>query len=773
MKNKIIKFIFLVSLFVSMQGFANPINKIDFVGLNVISHSSLLELLPVKIGDEYNEQSSNRIIKALFNTEYFSDINVENNNGNLIITFIENPTIKYINVKIGPDKNWTNWLDFSSERDLLDDSTINASVQSHKLSAGEFYNKKNLTDFITYLNNQYSEAGFYNVKITQNIEIDSKNRAAIEIEINQGNRSTIGSITISGASKFSQKELLKLFTIGEADMILINYFTHKDRYSDLALNQGIELLNNYYFNSGYIDFQVESVESTLSEDKKKIYIDIKISEGIQYKLGKVFFQGELGNQTPDSLRELLTIQTGDIFNFQEVVSDIQTITDIYTDQGYAFVNINPITKDILDTVDVNIEISLNKKVYVNRITISGNTRTQDDVIRREIGISEGGLYSRSTLRNSVIKLRRLGYFSDVQMNASKVDGMPDKIDLNFVLEETKTGTLSASLSHSNSFGFSIGAGITEKNIFGSGNTFNADLKISESFNKLSFYFKNPYFNNDNHSISYGAFISRLDDDDIMKDSYNINSKGFSVGYGVPLANNTRLNGELEYAKHDIACGSIFSTSGYESNQCATSSNDEVKLSLFWNETTLNDYLYPTAGKSNVLEFGVATPLGDYRYFNLNANHKSYKSLSEDVTLKITGDIGLAKGYGGKELPFFKRYFGGGSGSVRGFGNKTFGPLYPNNSAKGGELSILGSANIITTAYFFDDNDKMRLSAFVDVGNIYEKTSNIKLGDLRMSTGVGFAYLSPIGAIGIYWAEPILKKSGDVVENFGVSLGTGF
>ena len=184
-------------------------------------------------------------------------------------------------------------------------------------------------------------------------------------------------------------------------------------------------------------------------------------------------------------------------------------------------------------------------------------------------------------------------------------------------------------------------------------------------------------------------------------------------------------------------------------------------------------MYPTEGKSNALGIGFATPLGDYRYFDINANHTSYKPLSNDLTLKLTANLGLAKGYSGKELPFFKRYFGGGSGSVRGFGNKTLGPLYPNNNAKGGELSILGSANIIAPAYFFDDSDNMRMSAFIDAGNIYEKTSNIKLGDLRMSAGVGFAYLSPIGAIGMYWSTPILKKSGDIIENFGFSLGTGF
>ena len=268
-------------------------------------------------------------------------------------------------------------------------------------------------------------------------------------------------------------------------------------------------------------------------------------------------------------------------------------------------------------------------------------------------------------------------------------------------------------------------------------------------------------------------MSEIDDNDVMADSYKISTKGLNLGYGVPLTENTRLNSKIEYATNDITCGSGFSDTGYEPDQCSTSSNDEVKLSFNWSENTLNDYMYPTEGSSNALGLGIAIPLGDYRYFNIDANHISYKPISNDLTLKLTAGLGLSKGYSGNDLPFFKRYFGGGSGSVRGFGNKTLGPLYPNNKAKGGELSILGSANIIAPAYFFDDSDNMRMSAFIDTGNIYEKTSNIELGDLRMSAGIGFAYLSPIGAIGMYWSTPILKKSGDVIENFGFSLGTGF
>ena len=351
--------------------------------------------------------------------------------------------------------------------------------------------------------------------------------------------------------------------------------------------------------------------------------------------------------------------------------------------------------------------------------------------------------------------------------------MPDKIDISFIVEETQTGSVSFSVSHSNNYGISFGAGIEEKNIFGSGNTLNANFNISESYNRLSFYFMNPNYNDEGHSVSLGAFKSEINDDDIATDSYEIDTTGFSLGYGIPLSNDSRINTEFEYSNNEVKCSALFSGSGYESSQCSNKERDEFKIKTNWSRNTLNDYLYPTNGVNNSLSASVSIPPGDYKYFNVNANHNSYRPLNDSVTLKLTGNINLSKGYSDEELPFHKRHFGGGSGSVRGFGNKTLGPLYPNGKAKGGEISILGSANLITPAFFFDNNEKMRMSAFIDAGNIFEKSSNIKLDDLRMSTGLGFAYLSPIGSIGAFISTPILKKDGDIIEDFGFSLGTGF
>jgi len=771
MKNKLRLLIISLFFFFTTQALSSTINEINFIGLNNSQEESLLKILPFKTGQELSNSSSNEIIQSLFKTGLFSDVSISENQNTLNITLVENPTIKFFNISLDSGSGFSNWL--KGEKLMMTSEILDKELKNNLLAAGNPFTQRKLEEFISLLESKYSESGYYNATFIPNIAIDSQNRAGIDLIVKQGDRVKIESFKISGAEKISEPSLLKLFKIGEADMFFLNYFTNKDLFTEAEFKQGIDLMTNAYFDSGYLDFQILSIDSSLDDNKEKIAIEINISEGIQYQLGKISFEGETEVIGIEALENAISMNEGDIFNRNLIIKDIQILTDMFADKGYAFVDINPITSEFLNSVNINFEISLNKKVYINRITISGNTRTQDEVVRREIGISEGGLYSRSTLRDSLSKLRRLGYFSDVQISTSEIKDMPDKIDVNFEVEETQTGSVSFSVSHSNNYGISFGAGIEEKNIFGSGNTLNANFNISESYNRLSFYFMNPNYNDEGHSVSIGAFKSEINDDDIATNSYEIDTTGFSLGYGIPLNNDSRINAEFEYSKNEIKCSSLFSGSGYESSQCANKERDEFKINANWSRNTLNDYLYPTNGVSNSISTGISIPPGDYKYFNINAEHKSYRPVNETVTLKLTGNINLSKGYGDKELPFYKRHFGGGSGSIRGFGNKTLGPLYPNGKAKGGEIALLGSANLITPAFFFDNNEKMRMSAFIDAGNIYEKSSNIKLGDLRMSTGLGFAYLSPIGSIGAFISTPIIKKDGDIIEDFGFSLGTGF
>ena len=771
MKNKFNQLFALLLVFLSAQAYSNPINEINFIGLNNTSERILLKEININVGDEYSDASSNKIIESLFKTGLFSDISVTNIQGSLSITLVENPTIKFFDVTLETDSGFRSWL--KGEKMFLSEELIQQDLDDNNLSVGSAYSESKLDNFILLLESKYSSSGYYNVKINTNITVDSQNRAGVDLTINQGERAKIESFRITGSENLSEEELLKLFKIGEADMAFINYFTNKDLFTESEFSRGIDLMSNKYFDLGYLDFKISNIDTEIDTNKEKISINIQISEGIQYKIGKISFEGQLDPYSLSELEGSILMSDGDIFNRNLVIENIQKLTDMFADKGFAFINVNPITSEFLDKVNITFEISSNQKVYINRINISGNTRTQDSVIRREIGISEGSLYSRNALKNSLRKLRRLGYFSDVQISTAKVDKMPDKIDINFIVEETQTGSLSFSMSHNSKYGISFGAGIEEKNIFGSGNTLNAEFRLSKSFNKLSLYFMNPNYNDEGHSVSLGVFKSEINDDDIAVNSYEIDTSGFSFGYGIPLNDNTRLNSELVYSKNTIKCSELFSGVGYEPSQCLAKNKDELVANLAWSKDTLNNYVYPTEGETNSISSSISLPGSDYKYYNLNAGFSNYSPLSSSTTIKLSGNLNLSSGFSGEELPFYKRHFGGGSGSVRGFGNKTLGPEYPNGKARGGELSILGSAQIITPAFLFENNEKMRMSAFIDAGNIFENSSKINLGDIRMSTGLGFTYMSPIGPIGAFVATPILKKDGDTTEEFGFLLGTGF
>lgn len=739
-----------------------PIKSIEILGLNAISRGTVLSYLPVEVGDDYSKRTSSQIIRALYKTQFFKDIEVSEANQVLKIKLQENPHIKYIEL-----------LNYSDK--VIKEESIKQVLSSMDLSQGKIFNQRQLDKLISQLEATYISKGYYGINITKNIEIDDQNRVGIELDINEGEVARINSMKVTGNQVHDEDDLLDLFEIGEADFFIINYFTEKDHYSKVALDAGVEALKSLYINDGYLDFKIDQVITNLSDDKQNIDIEIQIQEGAQYKIGSIQFSGDLLNQSVDDLNNLLTITKGDIFKRKKVIESIQSVTDVFADQGYAFAKIDPITKENKQnhTIDLEVNITLNKKVYINRITIVGNTRTQDEVIRREIGIAEGGLYSNSELDESIKKIKRLGFFSDVNMEVSRLKNFPDKINLHFSVEETKTGTFSIGLSHSNSSGASFNMGIKESNFLGTGNTLNAALSNSEAVKEMSFYFSDPYFTENKHSISYGIFTKSLDATELDVSSYKIDENGFSLGYGIPITENTRISADIRASSRDITCGSAFASAGYEPTQCASNDKTEVKTNFNWSNNTLNNFNYPTEGSKNSLSLDVALPIADFRYYKLDASHKSYYPMGNDLTWTLNSRLGLAQGYGGNELPFFKRYYGGGSSSVRGFDFNSLGATYADGKAKGGELSLLAGTSIISPMKFIKDSDNMRMSAFIDAGTIEEKASSFDIDQIRMSTGVAFSWLTPIGPLGIYAAKPLIKKSSDKTKTIEFTLGTSF
>lgn len=761
MKKSLLKILVSASIISSSVALADPIKSIEILGLSSISRGTVLSYLPVETGDDYNNQVSGQIIRDLYKTNFFKDIEVSQKDSILKINLQENPHIKYIDV-----------LNYSDK--VIDEERLTQILKNMDLSQGKIFNKRQLNKLIEQLESTYVSKGYYGIKITKKIETDAQNRVGIELDVHEGEVARIGSMKITGGNIHDEDDLLDLFEIGEADFFIINYFTEKDHYSKVALDAGVEAMKSLYVNSGYLDFKINKIETELSTDKQNIDIDIQISEGAEYKVGAISFTGDLLNQSVEELKELLTINTNDVFERKKVIESIQAITDVFADQGYAFAKINPITKENTDShiIDLEIDIALNKKVYINRITIVGNTRTQDEVIRREIGINEGGLYSNTELDESIKKIKRLGYFSDVKMEVSKLKNFNDKINLHFSVEETKTGTFSIGLSHSNSSGASFNMGVKENNFLGTGNTLNAAFSNSEAVQEMSFYFADPYFTEDEHSISYGVFTKDVDGTALDISSYKTNEVGFSLGYGIPITEDTRIGADIRVSSRDISCGTTFATQ--EVTQCASGDKTEVKTNLNWSNNTLDNFNYPTEGTKNNLSLDLTLPIADFQYYKLDASHKSYYPLGNDLTWKINGSLGLAQGYGDKELPFFKRYYGGGSSSVRGFDFNSLGATYTGTTtAKGGELSMLAGTSIISPMKFINDSKNMRMSAFVDTGAIEEKASNIGFDQIRASAGVAFSWLTPVGPLGIYAAKPLIKKTDDQTKTIEFTLGTSF
>ena len=533
MKKILIQISLILGTLLSFSLNAAPIKSIEILGLSAISRGTVLSYLPVEVGDEYNKQVSTQIIRSLYKTRFFKDIEVSQDNQVLKIKLQENPHIKYVDIVNYSDK-------------VINEESIKQILKSMRLSQGNIFNKRQLDKFITQLEGTYISKGYYGIKITKTIETDIQNRVGIELDIDEGEVARINSMKITGTNVNDEEDLLDLFEIGEPSFFIINYFTKKDHYSKVALDAGIEAMKSFYINSGYLDFKVEKIKTELSENKQSIDINIQIIEGEEYKIGTIQFTGDLLNQSISDLKALLTISEGNVFKRKKVIESVQAITDVFADQGYAFATVNPVSSEDSKkhTIDLNIKISLNKKVYINRITIIGNTRTQDEVIRREIGINEGGLYSNTELDESIKKIKRLGFFSDVKMEVLKLKGFKDKIDLHFSVEETKTGTFSVGISHSNSSGVSFNVGIKEKNFLGTGNTLNAALSQSEAVQEASFYFVDPYFTQDKHSISYGVFTKSLDGASLDVSSYKIDEIGGSLGYGIPTTESTRINADL-------------------------------------------------------------------------------------------------------------------------------------------------------------------------------------------------------------------------------------
>ena len=756
------RYYLLLFLFLSNLSYSQTIKDIEISGINSISRGTILNYLPVESGEDFNLEVSSQIIKVLYKTKLFKDVEIDFIDGKLFISITENPTIKYID-----------FLNYD-DGEILSEDNIPSLRKTYSLSTGQVFIEKNLVDLTNKIKDLYRDNGYYSIKVSTKENIDSANRIAIEIDIQEGNRAKINSFKILGSNYFTEKQLKKLYSMGEADFFPLNYFTNKDEFNQIIFDSETEKLKTKYFDEGFLDFEILSSKVDIDEKQSLINVSLDLFEGKRYLLGEIDFSSN--NEFSEKfLRSKISLENNNPFQRDKLISGLKKIQSLYHNKGYAYADVNSDIKLDKDKgiVNVNVDISKNEKVYVGRINISGNTRTQDDVIRREFNILEGQIYSREDLDNSLSNVKKLGYFRNASMEFVASKNNKDIMDIYLSVEETKTGEMSFGLSQSNSTGTSVNAGIKQNNILGTGNIFNGSFSNSSAVKDIRFFFKDPYFNDLGHSISYGLFNKKIDGSSLDVSSYKIDETGGSFGYGIPLDKTSDIFANLNISNIDLLCGSTLASSGYEYAQCNANKNLDITSSLEFSQNTLNDFMFPTSGLKNTLVFNSSIPGSDFSYFQLSGNHSSFYPVSDQLTLNFKTKLAFGRGYGDEELPFYKKYYGGGSSSVKGFDFNSLGPKYPNGLAKGGEVSYLSNISLISPVTFMEDSENMRVAGFIDVGSINENLSDFSIDEMRASTGIALTWVTPLGPLGIYYAQPILKKADDNIESLSFTLGSSF
>jgi len=741
---------------------ADKVNEIEITGNNVISRGTILNSLPFEVGDDFDDVMLKKSIELLYSSGLYKDISVNFANNIFKVEILENPTIKYIEVKE------------YSDGDVLSSENLEKLISNFNLKNGQIFTELNFNNFKETIKDLYLDNGYFKLDLVEKIDIDSLNRIGIEIVVNENNPAKIESFNILGSNYFSSEELIDIFEIGEPDFFVINFFTHKDAFSDFLYLKGLEEIRNKYLSEGFLDFKFLRKEKTISDNKEEINIEIEIYEGKRYLVDNIILKGNSLNLTYENFIEIIDIKKNDFFDRKKLVSNLQILDKEFSDNGYADIKINSDVKISGEsTLDIIVDIEPNEKFYIRRINISGNNITQDDVIRREFRVNEGQAYSKTDIEDSIKQIKKLGYFSDVKFNISDVDQQKDFKDIFIEVVESKTGTISFGLSHSNSAGSSFNAGIQQRNIFGTGNTFNGVLSNSEAVKEISFFFSDPYFNDKKQTVRYGAFSKSTDAEYLDISSYTLDEKGFTSGYEAPISSDLFLGIDFKYSNLNLLCGSLLASVGYEESECKNPGSLDTNISIHSSLNTLNDFYFPTEGTSFYNNFTLGLPPGDFKYYTINSSYNDYTPIGNDLTLKLSAKFDLGSGYANDNLPFFKRFYAGGASSVRGFDFNSIGDKYPNGSVKGGELSYLSNATIISPVPFINDSGKMRLGAFVDFGGLSNKLSTFSIDESRASSGLAFSWLTPIGPLGVYMAQPLMKKNSDQIQNFTFNLGTTF
>jgi outer membrane protein insertion porin family len=733
------------------------VKDIRVEGIQRTEAGTVFSYLPVKVGDKLDDEHAAAAIRALFATGFFKDVRLEMQQGVLIVLVRERPSIASIEI--------------NGVKDIPKD-TLQDNLKSVGLADGRIFDKSALDKAEQELKRQYVARGKYGVKVNTTVTELERNRVAIIFNVVEGETAKIRQINIIGNQAFSEKKLKGLMQLSTPNWI--SWFTKNDQYSKQKLSADLEILRSLYLDAGYLEFAIDSTQVSITPDKENIHITINLSEGAKYTVSNVKVSGPESILPHVETRKLIKVQTGDVFSRKELTESSKKIGDRLGEDGYAFANVNavPDVDKEKHLVGFTFVVDPGSRAYVRHIDITGNTKTRDVVIRREFRQMEGAWYSASKIKTSKQKVDRLDFFSEVNIETIPVPGSADQVDVSLAVKEKSTGDFSIGAGISSNVGLVFTGSVTQRNLFGTGNVLSSQVNTGKINRVYSVSYTNPYYTDNGMSRGFDVYKRDVNSTFTAISPYLSSTIGGGVRFGVPISDFESTSYGISAEKTELTLTDASSIQMKDYVKIFGPSTSNLIGSVGWSQDSRDSAIYTTAGTVQRAFVEVAMPISNQQFFKVTYQHQWFYPISQNVALMLNGEAGGAEGYGGKPVPFFKNFYAGGPGSVRGFKPFSIGPKDINNSSLGGTRRLVGNAELLFPMPGMNKDRSVRLSAFVDMGAVFG-LGLTGSDSLRYSTGVAVTWVSPVGPLKVSLGVPLNKQPGDNLQLFQFTLGSLF
>ena len=732
------------------------IRDIRVEGLQRTDPGTVFASLPFRIGDVYNDDKGSAALRALFATGLFKDVLLQVE-GDVAVVIVEERSVIAAVSFVGAAE--------------FDQDTLGRALKDVGIAEGMPFDRAVIDRAEQEIKRQYLSRSFYGAEVVTTVTPVERNRVNVTFTMNEGEVARIKEIRITGASAFPEAGLLELMDLGTTGWM--SWYTKADRYSRSRLNGDLEKLRAHYLNRGYLEFAIESTQVTISADKQDISVVIGVREGQRYVVTGVRLDGEfLGKD--DEFRALVAVRPGQPYRVEDVTATTRAFADLFGRFGYAFARVDarPEIDRARGQVSIVVSAAPERRVYVRRIEIAGNSSTRDEVIRRELRQFESSWYDSERIRLSRDRVDRLGFFKQVAVETREVPGSPDLVDLVVNVEERPTGNLMFGLGYSTAEKLTISASIRQENAFGTGQSLGVELNTGKFNRTLQFSTTDPYFTVDGISRSYELYYRTSRPLNSLSSEYQLASQGGAVRFGVPFSETDTVFFGIGLERTTIDATTALPNAYFVYRDQYGRASNALPLTLGWQRDGRDSVINPTLGRYQRanLEWSFA---GDVRYLRTNLQFQQYWPVANRVTFGLNAELGLGQGLGDRPYPVFKNFYGGGLGSVRGFDQGSMGAVDPTGAFIGGNRRLNLNGELYLPFPGLGNDRTVRFFAFGDVGNVWAEGQAIDAQSLRASVGLGLSWLSPVGPLKLSWGKAVRSQATDRIQPFQFQIGTAF